>query len=121
MSSNRQELIQLALGQHDETIKGQAQEIEVLRGQLDSCEEQFQELEKDSAQRLTEKEDIIRSLRGELQLKSGLIEQLKGELSTRDEKYNSLLKAFENFGSLVKASILQLAGTPVISLLRMLC
>ena len=47
-------------------------------------------------------------------LKSELIDRLKTdhakELAARDEKYNSLLKAFEGFGSIVKSAILQLAG-----------
>ena len=107
--------MQSPLEQHNEVIRDQDQEIKSLKGQLDSCEEQFKELEADMQQRLMEKDEVIRSLWEGLTLKSELIDRLKGdhakELAARDEKYNSLFKAFEGFGSIVKSAILQLAGS----------
>ena len=118
MSLDKPEMMQSALEQHSEIIRNQAQEIKVLKGQLDSCEEQFKELEADSKQRLMEKDEVIKSLQEGLNLKSELIDRLKGdharELVARDEKYNTLLKAFEGFGSVVKSAILQLAGISLI-------
>ena len=65
-----------------------------------------------------EKDEVIKSLQEGLNLKSELIDRLKGdharELVARDEKYNTLLKAFEGFGSVVKSTILQLAGISLI-------
>ena len=117
-SLGQPDIMRSALEQHNEIIRSQAQEIKVLKGHLDSCEEQFKELEADSGQRLMEKDEVIKSLREGLILKSELIDRLKGdharELATRDEKYNSLLKAFEGFGSVVKSAILQLAGSSLV-------
>ena len=68
-----------------------------------------------------EKDEVIKSLREGLALKTELIDRLKGdhakELAARDEKYNSLLKAFEGFGSMVKSAVLQLAGWSCIPLI----
>ena len=115
------ETMRSGLEQHNVIIRDQAEEIRSLKGQLDSCEEQFKELEAGSQQRLMEKDEIIKSLREGTALKSELIDRLKAdhakELSMRDEKYNSLLKAFEGFGSIVKSSILQLAGLSFIPLI----
>jgi len=114
ISLDQPEVTRSFFEQRDEAIRGQAQEIKVLKGQLDSCEEQFRELEADSKQRLMEKDEVIKSLRDSLAIKSELLDRLKGdhtrELAARDEKYNSLLKAFEGFGSAVKSATLQLAG-----------
>ena len=121
ISIDHPEMMQSRLEQHNEVIRDQDQEIKSLKGQLDSCEEQFKELEADMQQRLMEKDEVIRSLREGLTLKSELIDRLKGdhakELAARDEKYNSLFKAFEGFGSMVKSSILQLAGSSFIPLI----
>ena len=115
ISIDQPEVMQSPLERHNEVIRDQAQEIKSLKGQLDSCEEQFKELEADMRQRLMEKDEVIRSLREGLTLKSELIDRLKGdhakELAARDEKYNSLFKAFEGFGSIVKSAILQLSGS----------
>ena len=106
--------MQSPLERHNEVIGDQAQEIKSLKGQLDSCEQQFKELEADMRQRLMEKDEVIKSLREGLTLKSELIDRLKEdrakELATRDEKNNSLFKAFEGFGSIVKSTVPQLAG-----------
>ena len=108
-------MMQSSLEQHNEVIRDQAQEIKSLKGQLNSYEEQCKELEADSRQRLMEKDEVIKSLQEGLALKSELIDHLKEnhakELAARDEKYNSLFKAFEGFGSIVKSAILQLAGS----------
>ena len=113
ISLDKPEVTRSALGHHSDIIKNQAQEMKILKDQLDSCKEQFKELEADSKQRLMEKDEVIKSSREGLNLKSELLDQLKGdhamELAARDEKYNSLLKAFEGFGSVVKSAILQLA------------
>ena len=121
ISIDQPEVMQPPLERHNEVIRDQAQEIKSLKGQLDSCEEQFKELEADMQQRLMEKDEVIRSLRQGLALKSELIDRLKGdhakELAARDEKYNSLFKAFEGFGSIVESAILQLAGSSFIPLI----
>ena len=118
ISLDKPEVTRSALGHHSDIIKNQAQEIQILKDQLDSCEEKFKELEADSKQRLMEKDELIKSLREGLNLKSELLDRLKGdharELTARDEKYNLLLKPFEGFGSAVKSAILQLAGTSLI-------
>jgi len=115
LSLDQAEIMRSVLEPSNETVQGQAQEIRMLKDQLDSCEEQFKELEAGSKQRLMEKDDVIKSLRDGLAIKSELLDRLKGdharELAARDEKYNSLLKAFEGFGSAVKAATLQLAGS----------
>ena len=92
ISIDHPEMMQSRLEQHNEVIRDQDQQIKSLKGQLDSCEEQFKELEADMQQRLMEKD-------------------------ARDEKYNSLLKAFEGFGSMVKSAVLQLAGWSFIPLI----
>ena len=108
-------MMRSTLEQHNEVIRDQAQEIKSLKGQFDSYEKQFKEFEADLRQRLMEKDEVIKSLREGLTLKSELIDRLKEdhakELAARDEKYNSLFKAFEGFGSIVKSAILQLAGS----------
>ena len=120
LSIDQPEMTQSTPEQHNMIIRDQAQEIRSLKCQLDSCEEQFKGLEADSQQRLMEKDEMIKSLREGMALKSELIDRLKAdhakELATRDEKYNSLFKAFESFGSIVKSSVLQLAGSYLLPL-----
>ena len=77
ISIDHPEVMRSPLEQHNEVIKDQDQEIKSLKGQLDSCEEQFKEFEADMRQRLMEKDEVIKSLREGLTLKSGLIDRLK--------------------------------------------
>ena len=125
ISTDQPEMMQSVQEQHNIIIRDQAQEIRSLKHQLDSCEEQFRELETDSQQRLMEKDEIIKSLREGTALKSELIDRLKAdhakELAVRDEKYNSLFKAFEGFGSIVRSSVLQLAGLSFIPFNHVCC
>lgn len=125
LSIDQPEMMQSAQEQHNMIIRDQAQEIRSLKCQLDSCEEQFKGLEADSQQRLMEKDEIIKSLREGMAIKSELFDRLKTdharELAARDEKYNSLFKAFEGFGSIVRSSVLQLAGLSFIPFNHVCC
>ena len=50
ISLDQPETMRTAFEQHNEIIRSQAQEIKALKNHLDSCEEQFKELETDSKQ-----------------------------------------------------------------------
>ena len=85
-----------------------------LAWELDSCEDQYRELEAESASRLTKKDNVINSLQADLELKWLMLDQLKEqhvkELATRDEKIRTLIKASELAGSFVRAMIQELVG-----------